>query len=237
MQGRDGAIASHHRRVDAEAWANVYVVGDVHGCRTELDTLLDRLDPSNDELVVFVGDLVRKGPDSRGVLDAVLERPNFLTVRGNNEQKLLDGEDAIGLAERQRTAIADLPVALSWDGGLVVHGGLDPRRALAEHTARDVLTMRAPRGDGYDGPFWYEGYDGPRRVFFGHTVHEAPVDRPWAVGLDTGCVYGGALTAYDTGRDRFVSVSAERTYQERDQWVSPSPTDRPVFPVPAAAER
>ncbi len=66
--------------------------------------------------------------------------------------------------------------------------------------------MRSPNGDGYDGPFWFETYEGPPRVFFGHTVLAEPVDREWAVGLDTGCVYGGDLTAYDVRRERFLSV-------------------------------
>lgn len=57
--------------------------------------------------------------------------------------------------------------------------------------------MRSPNGDGYDGPFWFETYEGPPRVFFGHTVLEEPFEREWTVGLDTGCVYGGTVTAYD----------------------------------------
>jgi serine/threonine protein phosphatase 1 len=102
--------------------------------------------------------------------------------------------------------VASLPTAISWDGGLVVHGGVDPGRPLAAHSGDDVLTMRSPGGDGYDGPFWFDRYEGPPRVFFGHTVLAEPIEREWAVGLDTGCVYGGRLTAYDVGRDRFLSV-------------------------------
>ena len=68
---------------------------------------------------------------------------------------------------------------------------------------------------GYDGPFWFEQYEGPSRVFFGHTVLDEPVVSDHAVGLDTGCVYGGALTAYDLKCDELVSVPAEREYQAR----------------------
>ena len=58
----------NHCRVDAEKWRNVYVIGDVHGCLAELETLVDRIDPAADELLAFVGDLMRKGPDSAGVV-------------------------------------------------------------------------------------------------------------------------------------------------------------------------
>ena len=70
-------------------------------------------------------------------------------------------------------------------------------------------------GNGYDGPFWFESYEGPPRVFFGHTVLAEPLVTEWAVGLDTGCVHGGKLTAYDCETEEVVSVPAERTYRPR----------------------
>jgi len=76
------------------------------------------------------------------------------------------------------------------------------------------LNMRAPHGSGYDGPLWYEAYDGPYRVFFGHTVHERPVVCEHAVALDTGCVYGGTLAAYDYRRDRIVTAEPAATHQQ-----------------------
>ena len=45
------------RRIDSSAWGDIYVVGDVYGCRGSLERLLDELGPSDDDLVVFVGDL------------------------------------------------------------------------------------------------------------------------------------------------------------------------------------
>ncbi|WP_251342453.1 metallophosphoesterase family protein [Haloplanus halophilus] len=213
--GLNAALGDAHHRVDADAWDGIYVVGDVHGCLAELEGLLDRLAPGADDLVVFVGDLVRKGPDSAGVVDLVRSRDNFLTVRGNNEEKLLRGEKDIGLDDDALVWIADRPVAISWDGALVVHAGVDPRKPLAQHTVDDFETVRE-LGDGdYEPPFWYDAYEGSERVFFGHTPLDAPVVRESAVGLDTGCVYGGELTAYDRGRDRFVSVAPDRTVRER----------------------
>jgi serine/threonine protein phosphatase 1 len=223
------ALGDAHGRVDADAWANLYVVGDVHGCLQELESLLDRLGPGADDLVVFVGDLVRKGPDSAAVVDLVRSRSNFLTVRGNNEEKLLRGEKTVaGLDEADLAWLADLPVAIHWDGALVVHAGVDPRKSLANHTVDDFQTVREIGDDDYEPPFWYDRYAGTTRVFFGHTPLDEPVIRESAVGLDTGCVYGGDLTAYDWRRDRLVSVSPDRTVQERPahKFVAPRPPPR-----------
>ncbi len=205
-----------HERIRPANWQNIYVVGDVHGCRQTLENLFRTIDPGPEELVVFVGDLVRKGPDSEGVVDLVRSRDNFLSVQGNNEAKLLRGEKELpGLDEADLEWIASLPVAITWGDSLVVHGGVHPDRPVEAHDAESMLTMRSPNGDGYEGPFWFDEHEGLPRVFFGHTVLESPIKRDSAIGLDTGCVYGGRLTAYDVGRETFVSVPATETHQER----------------------
>jgi serine/threonine protein phosphatase 1 len=201
-------VGDAHRQLELSDWDDVYVFGDVHGCLEPFERLLSTLDVTDDDLVVIVGDLVRKGPDSAGVVDRVRNAENIFSVRGNNEEKLLRGEKTVeGIDGPELEWLRSLPVAIHWDGGLVVHGGVDPREPLAAHTIDDLQNTRslAPDG-GYESPFWYERHEGPPRVFFGHTVLESPVDREWAVGLDTGCVYGGDLTAYDVRRETFHSV-------------------------------
>jgi serine/threonine protein phosphatase 1 len=219
-------IEAHHERLDKSEWDRIYVVGDVHGCREELDRLLSELNPSSDHLVVFVGDLVKKGPDSRGVINLVRSSPNLLSVRGNNEEELLGGGKALpGLTGDDLDWIASLPAVVSWDGVVVTHAGIDPRKPPVDHTVEDLQTVRslAPEG-GYTRPFWFDNYEGPPRIFFGHTVLEDPVVGPHAVGLDTGCVYGGALTAYDCRRDETISVEPDRTYERphASMFISPS---------------
>lgn len=209
-------VECHHRRININEYNEIYVIGDVHGSLTALEELLAEIDVTDDDLVVFVGDLVRKGPDSPGVVDLVRRDPRLISVRGNNEQKIVRGDkDPEWLRDSDKAYFESLPVAVSFDDALVVHGGVDPERSLEDHTIEELLTMRSPHGDGYDGPFWYNTYHGPYRVFFGHTVHNSPVDREYAVGLDTGCVYGGALTAYRYRQDEFVATDPATTHQER----------------------
>lgn len=222
-------VAERVHVVDPDAYNDVYVVGDVHGCLNELETLFDRLALGDNDLVVFVGDLVRKGPDSRGVVESVRSHPNAVSVRGNNEDKLIHGRKELPALDPFDAYLESLPVVALLGDAMVVHGGVDPRRTLADHGIEDLLNFRSiPPEAGYDGPFWFEQYEGPRRVFFGHTVLDEPVVSDHAVGLDTGCVYGGALTAYDLKCDELVSVPAEREYQARPdrKIIEPEPPYR-----------
>lgn len=213
-------VTTQVKQINPDNWDDLYVIGDVHGCRATLDRLLTELEPTREDLVVFVGDLVRKGPDSAGVVDLVRSRPNFMSVRGNNEEKLLQGQKQLdALDDDDLEYLASLPVAITWDGALVVHGGINPHRPLTEHSATDLQNI-AELDDG----FWWESYTGPRRVFFGHKPLAEPVVGPHALGLDTGCVYGNALTAYDCTADRLVSVTPDETHEDRAEhkWVHPT---------------
>lgn len=97
------------------------LVGDVHGCRRELEQLLDRVGFSSGDRLVLVGDLIARGPDTPGVLD-IARRTGALIVRGNHEQKLLDWRDATDSARRHK------------GGGTVVLGRthLDVARAMRD---------------------------------------------------------------------------------------------------------
>src|SRR5215213_6317702 len=63
-------------------------IGDIHGCLTALDTLLGFVQPKPDDRLVFLGDYVDRGPDSKGVLDRVIElhkAGRAVCLRGNHE--------------------------------------------------------------------------------------------------------------------------------------------------------
>jgi len=214
----DDTPGARHRRIDLDDWDDVYVVGDVHGCFEALQRLLARLSVTDDDLVVFVGDLVRKGPNSKAVVQTVRDAENMLSVRGNNEEKLLRGEKELPeLSAVDVAYLRSMPVAISWADGIVVHGGIDPRKPLAEHDVDDVQNTRSLTDDSYGRPFWWEEYAGDRRAFFGHTVLSSPVVREHAVGLDTGCAYGGDLTAYDVRNDEVIAVALDRDGLSRSE--------------------
>lgn len=97
----------------------------------------------------------------------------------------------------------------------VVHGGRTPGREAGESRVEDLIY--AARLSRRRRRFWFEGYTGPKLVLYGHLPDGEPrksfhEGRLVALGLDTGCVYGGKLTAYSPELERFVSVDAHRRY-------------------------
>lgn len=195
------------------------IVGDVHGCTAELEDLLAKLDfvPSRDRLVC-VGDLVARGPDSRGVL-AMARRLGARVARGNHEDKLLGARargDAVGneharlaqsLSEEDWAMLEAMPlwIDLPEHGLRVVHAGIPPGVGPEKAPADALLRMRTidPRGrwssEPDAGPLWGSLHEGPPHIVFGHHARKDPQLHPWATGIDTGCVYGGRLTAVVLG--------------------------------------
>ncbi|RKH31527.1 hypothetical protein D7Y13_11500 [Corallococcus praedator] len=246
------------------------IIGDIHGCFDELKALLTKLgytvapradgSPGFDvgvpegRRVVFLGDLIDRGPGVTGVLRLVMgmvEAGTALCVPGNHEIKLLKklrGKDvrvARGLAmtleqlEREppefSQAVADFIEARSPhyvldDGRLVVaHAGLKESMHGRDSTEmRDFALYGETTGeaDAYGLPVradWAEQYRGSAVVAYGHTsVPEAE----WVhntVCLDTGCVFGGKLTALRYPERELVSVPALREYWESRKPLHPAP--------------
>jgi hypothetical protein len=191
------------------------IVGDVHGCSGELEELLERVRfAAGRDRLVSVGDLVVRGPDPHGTLSLV-RRLGARAVRGNHEHKLLAwrrrhkpiGPEherlARALSEQEWGMLEAMPLWLDLPehGVRVVHAGVVPGVAVDRAPRDALLKMRTidARGDWSDepeaGPLWGTKYEGPPHVVFGHNARPDPQLHAWATGLDTGCVYGGKLTA------------------------------------------
>ncbi|HSQ63146.1 MAG TPA: metallophosphoesterase [Polyangiaceae bacterium] len=220
--------------------ARTVIVGDVHGCRAELEALLDRIGFGSGDQLVFVGDLVARGPDSLGVLD-VARRTGAIIVRGNHEQKLLDWRRAQRTGEELALGRTHLDVAramrdVDWTlletsplwydlpehGARVVHAGVLPGVPMEEQSPHTLMHIRTcgVRGDVLGkkkvqahGIPWASLYAGPPQVVFGHNALAGLQVHPWATGLDTGCVYGGRLTAIVLGKGERIPRSMARRRQ------------------------
>jgi serine/threonine protein phosphatase 1 len=66
-----------------------YCISDIHGCSKTLAALLDQLQLTGEDTVYFLGDYVDRGPDSKGVLDTVMNLPNAVCHKGNHEDMML----------------------------------------------------------------------------------------------------------------------------------------------------
>ncbi|MDY7085928.1 MAG: polynucleotide kinase-phosphatase [Actinomycetota bacterium] len=233
------------------------IIGDVHGCRAELETLLERLgytlvrdgsgrpvDAAHESrTAVFVGDLVDRGPDSPGVLRLVMgmvANGHALCVPGNHEQKLarkLNGRNVQlthGLPETLdqlssespefvdsvKTFIEGLVSHYVLDGGdlVVAHAGLkEAYHGRASGRVRSFALYGETTGetDEYGLPVrypWARDYRGSAAVVYGHVPTPKPEWINNTICLDTGCVFGGSLTALRWPSRELVSVPAAREY-------------------------
>lgn len=206
-----------------------FVVGDVHGCIDELEALLKQAGVGKRDTLVFVGDLVAKGPDSQAVVQLARER-GAQAVLGNHDAHVLAGRAGEKKLKPTHASVADalkkkdwawlegLPLWLEVDGALVVHGGLLPGVPLEQQPRHVLLNLRSITPEGkastrVDGGVpWASTYRGPRRVVFGHDALRGLQRWPHALGLDTGCVYGKKLTGVWLAESRLVQVQAKREY-------------------------
>ena len=253
------------------------VVGDVHGCRGELESLLIELGyalvrdelgrpvdavPPGDRKAVFVGDLVDRGPDSPGVLRLVMgmvAAGHALCVPGNHESKLvraLQGRQ-VQVSHGLETTLAqlateppefraqvqqfchDLVSHLVLDDGrlVIAHAGLKQAyhgRASARVRSFALYGDTTGETDEFGLPVrypWAEDYRGRAMVLYGHT----PVPQvEWVnntMCLDTGCVFGGRLTALRYPEKQVVSVPAVEV------WYEPARPFLPARETPVARQR
>lgn len=194
-------------------------IGDIHGHADSLDRLLEAVAPSPLDTLVFLGDYINRGPDSLGVLNRIIalgERCRIITLLGNHEQMLLkqrgEGPAACdwlssGSGDDPHSAVAYLrPEELSevhWafldglrlffetDTHFFIHANYAPNWQLKDHDSNTALWL--PLTD-IPGPH----YSGKIAVL-GHTPQPDGdvLTLPHLVCIDTGCGFGGPLTALD----------------------------------------
>ena len=212
--------------------SRTFVVGDIHGCYEELLALVRGVGLKDSDRLISVGDLVTKGPRSREVLELFMTDARFNAVLGNHDRALLEywkgsrkkkdlkpsqkkcAKELEDGREVYAAFLESLPPYVDLGTHVVVHAGLRPGSRLEWQSLDDLTALRTLGLDreSREGTPWYEVYDGDRIALFGHWPSATPRRGPRAIGLDTGCVYGGRLTAYVVETGEFVSVPARRAY-------------------------
>ncbi len=234
------------------------IIGDVHGCADELETLLTNLGyavdwdgksvtvvPPGGRRAIFVGDLVDRGPRSPDVLRIarhMVDSGTALAVVGNHDDKFkrhLSGKAvkvSHGLAETIEQFASEPPEFAAemrgWLDGLISHYVLDEGKLVVAHAGlKEEMQGRASGAvrafamygettgevDEFGLPVrynWAADYKGRAKVVHGHTP---VVESNWVNGtlcIDTGCCFGGKLTALRYPEMDLVSVPALRTYYE-----------------------
>lgn len=221
-----------------------FVVGDLHGCVEELERLLEALQPTAADTICFLGDYIDRGPSPRGVVERMLrlreEGPSCVFLKGNHEDMflayvgypghhgeafLLNGgrptlasyglaglppwEIAERLPDAHREFFLSLQTQATFGRFLCVHAGVRPSRPLDEQSEEDLLWIREE--------FIKATHRFPYTVLYGHTPQrEVRLHLPFAVGLDTGLVYGNRLSCLELTRHELWQIArGARTATQR----------------------
>ncbi len=210
-------------------------VGDIHGCHQEFSDMISRLTLAKADRLVLLGDLVNRGPNSAKVIDLALEN-RAISLVGNHELRLLryrrtvdkkvlkDGDlDTVAQLKDEHWAYLET-MALWFEepelNTVLVHGGFLPSEPWQKQTADIVTRIQvvdangrpAKRADAPDAPPWADLWVGPPFVVYGHTPRSDIYKRKWSLGIDTACVQGGHLTAYELTEKRFFQIKARQRY-------------------------
>ena len=224
----------------AEASGNrVFAVGDIHGCAAELSVLLECLETKEaldvDDAVIFLGDYIDRGPDTKGVIDLLLafktRFPKTRFLKGNHEDMLLD---FLGFGGR-------LGQAFLYNGGLEtiqsygisvfsspeemsktfppdhfkflcsLESIIKAGRYVFAHAGLNPLRDLSSQND--SDVFWIRDefianiHSFNHTVVFGHTPHQDIVlDLPFKIGIDTGLVFGNKLTCLEVMSGKVLQV-------------------------------
>jgi diadenosine tetraphosphatase ApaH/serine/threonine PP2A family protein phosphatase len=215
------------------------VYGDIHGCLDEWKRLRRKIGASENDCEISVGDLFSKGPKPLETL-RYARGEGVITILGNHEEKYLEVASAKKLGEgddsRWRSAFFDelnandiayifaMPRFLQIANLTIVHAGLTNSTRLdrlSEDQFSILTRLRYVGAGAMEYRFWSEIYNGNQGfVVYGHTPAEIRRDK-YALGIDTGCVYGYKLSAaiferrgkrFDTKDVEIAQIEAKERY-------------------------
>ncbi len=205
--------------------ARTIVIGDIHGCLDAFNALIAAVAPTPEDTIVTVGDYVDRGPNSKGVIDRLLELEqthHLVALRGNHEDmmlEVLEGHvppfqwlnhggvetmDSYGFVgdlgcvpSSHREFLRRIPSYFENETHFVVHANYDPDLPLEEQP--DDLLRWIKLSQSVPGP-----HQNGKRAVVGHT-HDREgriFELPHLICIDTYCYGGRWLTAIEleTGR-------------------------------------
>lgn len=219
------------------------VIGDVHGCYNELKDLISILEEEGEykkgiDKLIFLGDYIDRGDNSRLVIEFIRNlqenNENVIALMGNHEDMLLgyldEGDDSWLWNGYKSTMdsyknfdkqfdddvrwIRNLPLYHEDKHFVYVHAGIDPYKPMKKQSRNTLLWVREP--------FIYSMKEYRKKVIFGHTPTISLTEEykpiytfTKNIGIDTACVFGGALTALIIDDDEVNGFYQSRKNNEK----------------------
>lgn len=210
--------------------SSLFVVGDIHGCASELLTLIERLPLNADSTVVFIGDYIDRGPHSRQVIEIVMELSAICrveTLMGNHEEMFLDfieaprsmtggmfifngGSATLGsyadgspdyeIPTEHITFLRGLDLVKENDDFFIIHAG------VPEMPLEKVSPRRFKRDLLWSRSILTSEYKWSKVIVHGHTHRKTVEMLPNRINVDTGCVYNNQLSAIELPSKEVISV-------------------------------
>lgn len=210
-------------------------IGDVHGCAREFEKLLKKLNPQKSDRIIQVGDLINKGPDSHEAI-SLAKAYDIQTIMGNHEMRMLsaknekrkkhlnsynrDTYDQLNKADW--AYLKQLPKFVYEEAlkTIFVHGGFTPNTPWHSQSIDILTTIQVITKEGLPekrssfprSKLWVKYWKNDEFVVYGHTPRRNTYKKRNTLCIDTGCVYGGKLTAYLIEEKKLISVSAKKAY-------------------------
>lgn len=207
------------------------VIGDIHGCLAQFETLLQSVAPTASDQLILLGDYVDRGPESAGVLKRLLQLAytvRLTALQGNHEQMMLSargsqdhlsdwvrngGDATLRSYAGIRGTLRDVPVEhwhflenelvnyLETDTHIFVHANAYPDLPMAEQPDYMLRWERCDK---------ISPHESGKIVVCGHTPQKSgqPLNRGYAICLDTNTCGGGPLTCMESACGRVWQAHA-----------------------------
>ncbi len=224
-----------------------FAIGDIHGASTNLDALLAAVKPTPDDLLVFLGDYVDRGPDSRGVLDrliALKKSHRLVCLRGNHELMMLRSRK--DRSERKMwLGVGGMQALASYGKSPGMMGTIDDvpeehwfflEKQCVDWLETDTnifvhagLNPELPLSEQSESMLFWEFLTGPIRhdsgktIVCGHTSQKSGkiLDLGTTICLDTYAYGGGSLTCLDV--ESLQYWQADILGRVREDFLEPRP--------------
>ncbi len=200
----------------------ILAIGDIHGCATAFDTLLKAVQPQPEDTIVTLGDYVDRGPDSKGIIDRLLDlrqTHQLVPLRGNHELMMVGSRDGThpksdwlrrggrealaSYSSSKRRKLADVPDR-HWD--FIENICLDWWESDTHFFVHATADANLPIHQQPESKLFWEKFDNPpphysgKVMVCGHTSQKSgkPVNLGHAICIDTRAYDGRWLTCLET---------------------------------------